>query len=63
MRLDYNINADAPADRRALMLDHYTLTDPYGTFIGGDLPTVPTDRNRPGRNVQLNHHWTVSRTC
>ena len=42
------------------MFDHYTLTDPYGTFIGGNLPTVPTDRNRPGRNVQLNHHWTVA---
>ena len=42
------------------MLDHYTLTDPYGTFIGGNLPTVPTDRNRPGRNVQLNHHWTIA---
>ncbi len=58
VRLDYNINQKHRLTGR-LLLDHYTLTDPYGTFIGGDLPTVPTDRNRPGRNVQLNYHWTV----
>jgi hypothetical protein len=59
VRLDYNINSAHRLTAR-LILDHYTLTDPYGTFIGGNLPTVPTDRNRPGRNVQLNHHWTVT---
>ena len=59
VRLDYNINANHRLTGR-LILDHYTLTDPYGTFIGGDLPTVPTDRNRPGRNVQVNHHWTLA---
>jgi len=59
VRLDYNINASHRLTAR-LLLDHYTLTDPYGTFIGGDLPTVPTDRTRPGRNVQLNHHWTIA---
>ncbi len=58
-RLDYNINAKHRLTAR-LLLDHYTLTDPYGTFIGGGLPTVPTDRNRPGRNVQLNHNWTIA---
>ncbi len=61
MRLDYNINAAHRLTAR-VMLDHYTLTDPYGTFIGGNLPTVPTDRNRPGWNLQLNHNWTVSNT-
>lgn len=59
VRLDYNINSSHRITGR-LLLDHYTLTEPYGTFIGGDLPTVPTDRNRPGRNVQLNYHWTVA---
>ena len=59
LRLDYNINSAHRLTAR-LMLDHYTLTDPYGTFIGGGLPTVPTDRNRPGRNIQLNHNWTIS---
>ena len=59
LRLDYNIN---PAHRLTarVMLDHYTLTEPYGTFIGGNLPTVPTDRNRPGWNLQLNHNWTIT---
>ena len=61
MRLDYNINAAHRLTAR-VMLDHYTLTDPYGTFIGGNLPTVPTDRNRPGWNLQLTHNWTVSNT-
>ena len=59
VRLDYNINQKHRLTGR-LLLDHYTLTEPYGTFIGGNLPTVPTDRNRPGRNVQLNYHWTVA---
>jgi hypothetical protein len=59
IRLDYNLSSAHRLTGR-LMLDHYTLTDPYGTFIGGNLPTVPTDRNRPGRNVQLNHSWTIS---
>jgi len=59
VRLDYNINPNHRLTGR-LLLDHYTLTDPYGTFIGGSLPTVPTDRNRPGRNVQLNYHWTMA---
>jgi hypothetical protein len=59
VRLDYNIN-DAHRLTGRLLLDHYSLTDPYGTFIGGSLPTVPTDRERPGRNVQLNYHWTIA---
>ncbi len=59
IRVDYNINSSHRLTGR-LLLDHYTLTDPYGTFIGGNLPTVPTDRNRPGRNVQVNYNWTVA---
>jgi hypothetical protein len=59
IRLDYNINPKHRLTGRVIF-DHYTLTEPYGTFIGGNLPTVPTDRNRPGRNIQLNHNWTIS---
>ncbi len=61
LRLDYNIN-NAHRLTTRLLFDHYVLTDPYGTFIGGDLPTVPTDRNRPGRNLQVNHNWTIKPT-
>jgi hypothetical protein len=42
-----------------LLYDHYLLIDPYGTFIGSQLPTIPTERKRPGRNVQANHYWTI----
>ena len=45
VRLDYNLSPKHRLTGR-LLLDHYTLTDPYGVFIGGDLPTTPTDRNR-----------------
>jgi hypothetical protein len=58
LRLDYNINASHRLTAR-LVFDHYLLTDPYGTFIGGALPTVPTERDRPGRNIQLSHNWTI----
>ena len=46
MRLDYNINTAHRLTAR-VMLDHYTLTDPYGTFIGGNLPTVPDGPQPP----------------
>ena len=43
-----------------LLLDHYNLIEPGGTFISSQLPTVPTNRMRPGRNIQVNHFWTLS---
>ncbi|HYN04927.1 MAG TPA: carboxypeptidase regulatory-like domain-containing protein, partial [Vicinamibacteria bacterium] len=57
-RLDYNINANHRLTAR-LVLDHYDLIAPYGTFIDSQLPTIPTNRQRPGRNVQVNHNWNV----
>ena len=42
-----------------LLFDHYVLIAPFGTFIDSQLPTVPTERNRPGRNIQANHYWTI----
>ena len=58
IRLDYNASSAHRLTARVL-LDHYNLTDPYGTFIGGNLPDVPTNRQRPGYNAQLNYFWTV----
>jgi hypothetical protein len=43
-----------------VLYDDYNLIDPYGTFIASALPTVPTNRKRPGRNWQVNHSWTLS---
>jgi hypothetical protein len=59
LRLDFQAS-----DRHRLTLrllrDSYDLIDPFGTFIGGDLPTIPTNRVRPGRNYQVDHTWTIS---
>jgi len=45
-----------------LLFDNYDLVDPAGTFINSQLPTVPTERHRPGRNWQIGHAWTISST-
>ena len=58
MRLDYQPTGAHRLTGR-LLLDHYNLIEPCGTFIGSQMPTVPTDRMRPGRNVQINHYWTL----
>jgi hypothetical protein len=60
VRLDYQASASHRITARVL-LDNYNLVDPFGTFISNasSLPTVPTNRRRPGRNIQLSHNWTV----
>jgi hypothetical protein len=45
-----------------LINDNYDLIDPGGTFISSQLPTVPTERKRPGRNWQIGQAWTLSPT-
>ncbi|MCX6543648.1 MAG: carboxypeptidase regulatory-like domain-containing protein [Acidobacteria bacterium] len=57
-RLDFQPSGSHRLTGR-LVLDHYDLIDPGGTFITSQLPTVPTERMRPGRNVQVNHYWTI----
>ncbi len=42
-----------------IILDDYDTVDPSGTFITSQIPTVPNDRKRPGRNIQLGHTWTL----
>jgi hypothetical protein len=59
LRLDFQAS-DAHRLTVRLLRDSYDLIDPFGTFIGGDLPTIPTNRVRPGRNYQVSHTWTVS---
>jgi hypothetical protein len=43
-----------------LLFDNYDTIDPAGTFITSQLPTVPTERKRPGRNWQIGHAWTIA---
>jgi carboxypeptidase family protein len=40
--------------------DSYDLDAPFGTFIDSQVPTIPTNRRRPGRNYQIGHTWTIS---
>ncbi|MBO0723270.1 MAG: carboxypeptidase regulatory-like domain-containing protein, partial [Blastocatellia bacterium] len=58
LRLDYRIN-----DRHSIygryLHDNYNLIDPFGTFIGSPLPTVPTNRVRPGYGIQLSYTWMI----
>jgi carboxypeptidase family protein len=41
--------------------DMYDLVEPRGTFISADLPTISTNRRRPGYGYQLGHTWTLGR--
>jgi hypothetical protein len=62
IRLDFRIN-----DKHLLygrwISDHNSLIDPFGTFsAGGNLPTTPTTRNRPGQSYLLSETWTIRPT-
>ena len=61
IRLDYRFN-----DRHSIygryLHDDYVLTDPFGVFISSQLPTVPTERRRPGFSYQVSHTWLISPT-
>ena len=61
IRLDFQAS-DAHRLTLRVIYDNYDLVDPFGVFIGdaNSLPTIPTNRTRPGRNWQVGHAWTVS---
>ena len=61
IRIDYRINAKHSVYGRYLH-DKYDLIDPFGTFINSPLPTVPTNRLRPGNSYQLSYTWLISPT-
>ena len=58
LRLDWMAGSSQRFTVR-LIRDSYDLVDPYGTFITSQLPTIPTNRVRPGRNYQAAHNWTL----
>jgi hypothetical protein len=58
LRLDWQAS-DGHRLTLRILHDNYDLSDPFGTFISSQLPTVPTNRRRPGRNYQLSHTWTA----
>ena len=59
IRLDYRFN-DKHSIYGRYLHDHYDLIDPYGTFITSQLPTIPTNRLRPGSSYQVSHTWLIS---
>ncbi len=61
VRLDYDINNRNHIFGRWLS-DHNSLIDPYGTFANAGLPTVPTQRNRPGQSYVLSETFNFRPT-
>jgi hypothetical protein len=59
IRIDYHINEKHSVYGRWVE-DRNTLIDPFGTFSGANLPTTPSQRNRPGESFLLAHTWLVS---
>ncbi len=59
VRIDWQANEKQRIYGRYIH-DEYTLTEPFGTFSGAALPTVPTDRSRPGSSYQVGHTYVVS---
>ncbi|GAC1650467.1 MAG: hypothetical protein NVS9B15_10090 [Acidobacteriaceae bacterium] len=58
VRLDFKINERNLIFGRWIS-DHNTLIDPFGTFSsGGTLPTVPTQRSRPGQSYLASETFT-----
>jgi len=60
-RIDYRFNEKHSIYGRYFH-DYYNLIDPYGTFITSPLPTIPTNRLRPGYSVQLSYTWLIRPT-
>lgn len=58
IRLDWAITGKQRLYGRYLH-DEYDLLDPYGVFSGAPLPTVPTNRSRPGTSYQIGHTYVV----
>jgi hypothetical protein len=58
VRIDYR-RSQAQAFYLRYLHDKYDLIEPRGTFIGANMPTIPTNRVRPGYGVQFAHTWIV----
>ncbi|HEY8185131.1 MAG TPA: carboxypeptidase regulatory-like domain-containing protein, partial [Pyrinomonadaceae bacterium] len=56
IRLDYRFNSKHSVYGRYIH-DKNVLIDPFGTFITTQLPTIPSNRLRPGTSIQISHTW------
>jgi hypothetical protein len=59
VRLDYRFNSKHSVYGRYIH-DKNVLIDPFGTFITTQLPTIPSNRLRPGTSIQVSHTWLVT---
>jgi hypothetical protein len=59
VRLDYRFNSKHNVYGRYIH-DKNVLIDPFGTFITTQLPTIPSNRLRPGTSIQVSHTWMVT---
>ena len=59
VRLDYRFT-DAQSVYLRYLHDEYDLIEPGGTFINAQLPTIPTNRLRPGYGYLAAHTWVLS---
>lgn len=60
-RVDYRINEKHSIYGRYIH-DKNALIDPFGTFITTQLPTIPSNRLRPGTSIQVSYTWLVTPT-
>jgi hypothetical protein len=61
VRIDFQATGNQRIHGRYLH-DEYNLIEPLGTFSGAALPTVPTDRSRPGTSYQIGHTYVITPT-
>jgi hypothetical protein len=61
LRMDYRFNPKHTIYGRYFH-DYYNLIDPYGTFITSQLPTIPSNRLRPGYSAQVSYTWLIHPT-
>ncbi len=59
LRLDYRLNEKHSFYGRYIH-DKNVLIDPFGTFITTQVPTIPSNRMRPGTSIQISHTWLVT---
>jgi hypothetical protein len=59
VRLDYRFNEKHSVYGRYIH-DKNVLIDPFGTFINTQLPTIPSNRLRPGTSIQISHTWLAT---
>jgi hypothetical protein len=59
IRVDYRFN-DSQSVYVRYLHDVFDLVEPGGTFINAQLPTIPTNRLRPGWGYQAAHTWVAT---